>query len=118
VLTAAQPFTSALIMSNAKSFRYDVTWDKTQVTGFLNAKKMPLRRHEDIIVFYKKLPTYNPQFGSGKAYSIKRKHGTSNYGEQQNNETRNEGDRYPTSIVNIPQVRVKNGHPTQKPVAL
>lgn len=118
VLTSAQPFTSFLVMSNLKLFRYDFTWDKKQITGFLNAKKMPLRRHEDILVFYKKLPVYNPQFTEGAPYSIKRTHATSNYGEQSTNETVNEGKRYPTSILQIPQVREKDGHPTQKPVAL
>ncbi|UYL94019.1 DNA-methyltransferase [Geobacillus phage vB_GthS_PK3.6] len=118
VLTASQPFTSALVMSNIKLFRYDLTWDKSQVTGFLNAKKMPLRRHEDILVFYKKQPTYNPQFSIGKPYKIKRRHYTPNYGRQIANETVSDGRRYPTSILEIPQKREKGGHPTQKPVAL
>lgn len=118
VLTAAQPFTSVLVSSNLRNFRYDITWDKSQVTGFLNAKRMPLRKHEDVLVFYRKLPTYNPQFTQGQAYSIKRTHATSNYGEQSENETKSDGRRYPTSIINIPQVREKGGHPTQKPVAL
>jgi len=118
VLTASQPFTSALVVSNIKLFRYDLTWDKSQVTGFLNAKKMPLRRHEDILVFYKKQPTYNPQFSIGKPYRIKRGHDTPNYGKQTANETVSDGRRYPTSIIEIPQKREKGGHPTQKPVAL
>lgn len=118
VLTAAQPFTSVLVTSNLKHFKYDITWDKSQVTGFLNAKKMPLRKHEDILVFYKKLPTYNPQFTQGKAYQVTREHGTSNYGKQSANKTNNDGKRFPTSLLNIPQIREKGGHPTQKPVAL
>ena len=118
VLTAAQPFTSVLITSNLKCFKYDITWDKSQVTGFLNAKKMPLRRHEDILVFYKKLPVYNPQFTQGEGYKISRSHRSNNYGEQKTNSTKSDGRRYPTSILNVPQVRVKGGHPTQKPVAL
>jgi site-specific DNA-methyltransferase (adenine-specific) len=118
VLTASQPFTSVLVSSNLKMFKYDLTWDKKQITGFLNSKKMPLRRHEDILVFYKKPPTYNPQFTFGEAYEIKRKHKTSNYGEQKENETKNDGRRYPTSILEIPQIREKDGHPTQKPVKL
>ena len=117
-MTAAQPFTSVLITSNLKYFKYDITWDKSQVTGFLNAKKMPLRRHEDILVFYKKLPVYNPQFTQGEVYEISRSHGTNNYGKQKTNSTKSDGRRYPTSILNVPQVRVKGGHPTQKPVAL
>lgn len=60
VLFSAQPFTTDLINSQRNLFRYEIIWEKTQPTGFYNAKKMPLRRHENILVFYKKLPTYNP----------------------------------------------------------
>ncbi|EDW22198.1 site-specific DNA-methyltransferase [Bacillus pumilus] len=118
VLTAAQPFTSLLVSSNPKLFRYDITWDKKQITGFLNAKRMPLRKHEDILIFYKKPPTYNPQFTFGDSYEVRRKHSTSNYGSQNENETKSDGRRYPTSIIEIPQIREKGGHPTQKPVKL
>src|SRR3990167_1294852 len=61
VLTASQPFTSALVMSNIKMFKYDLIWDKQLISGFLNANRMPLRSHEDILVFYSKQPIYNPQ---------------------------------------------------------
>jgi len=61
VLFSAQPFTTDLINSNRKMFRYEIIWEKTMRTGFYNAKKMPLRIHENILVFYKHLPTYNPQ---------------------------------------------------------
>ncbi len=61
VLTAAEPFTSFLVVSNHKLFRYDLVWDKVSTTGFLNANKMPMRSHENILVFYKFLPIYNPQ---------------------------------------------------------
>lgn len=118
VLTSAQPFTSALVMSNPVDFKYQWVWDKSQVTGFLNAKKQPLRRHEDVLVFYSKQPTYNPQFSSGSPYKINRKHATTNYGAQTENSTESDGRRYPTSILPIPQVREAGGHPTQKPVAL
>lgn len=118
VLTASQPFTSALVMSNAGMFKYQWIWDKSQVTGFLNAKKQPLRRHEDVVVFYANQPTYNPQFTEGAAYKINRKHATPNYGAQTENSTESDGRRYPTSILGIPQSREKGGHPTQKPVAL
>ncbi|WP_457659571.1 DNA-methyltransferase [Sinorhizobium medicae] len=118
VLTAAQPFTSALVMSALDMFKYQWVWDKSQVTGFLNAKKQPLRRHEDVLVFYEKQPTYNPQFTEGRPYSINRSHATSNYGSQVDNATESDGMRYPTSILSIPQPRIKGGHPTQKPVAL
>ena len=60
LLLSAQPFTSDLIQSNRKMFRYEIIWEKTQRSGFLNANKMPLRAHENICVFYRKLPTYNP----------------------------------------------------------
>lgn len=70
VLTASQPFTSALVMSKPKLFRYSLVWDKVnRYTGALNANRMPLKRHEDILVFYKKLPTYNKQYREGKAYN-------------------------------------------------
>lgn len=61
VLTAAQPFTSALVMSNPKRFKYEWVWDKVKPTNMLNASHQPLRRHENVCVFYKKKPTYNPQ---------------------------------------------------------
>lgn len=61
VLFSVQPFTTDLICSNRKMFRYEIIWEKTQKLGFLNAKKMPLRAHENILIFYKRLPTYNPQ---------------------------------------------------------
>ena len=61
VLTAQQPFATDLINSNRKLFRYECIWQKTQKTNFANAKKMPLRGHENVLIFYKKLPTYNPQ---------------------------------------------------------
>lgn len=60
VLFSSQPFTTDLIISNRKLFRYEIIWKKTMGQGFLNANKMPLRFHENILVFYKKLPTYNP----------------------------------------------------------
>lgn len=118
VLTASQPFTSALVMSNLKAFKYCWPWDKHQVTNFLNAAKQPLRRTEDITVFYDSQCTYNPQMSTGKSYTIKRTHGTENYGAQKENKTMNSGTRHPDGIINIPQKREKGGHPTQKPVAL
>ena len=118
VMTAAQPFTSVLICSNLTMFKYQSVWDKSQITGFLNAKKQPLRRHEDVVVFGQGQTTYNPQFTTGAPYTISRKHSTANYGTQVENTTISDGRRYPTSIIDIKQSRVKGGHPTQKPVAL
>lgn len=118
VLTAAYPFNATLINSNKALFKYDLIWDKSLITGHLNAKRMPLRQHEDVLVFYKKPPTYNPQMTTGEPYKAVSGNTTSNYGSQKQSITINEGTRYPTSIINIPQVRHKGGHPTQKPVAL
>jgi len=69
ILTAAQPFTSNLVMSNPKYFKYNWIWEKSKATGYLNAKKMPMRAHEDVCVFYIKPPTYNPQMVQGKPYN-------------------------------------------------
>lgn len=119
VLTAAQPFTSALVMSNPKLFKYELIWEKTQATGFLNAKKQPLRKHESILVFYKSQPTYNPQFTEGKPYTAKSNAGANkgNYKKFKDNVTINDGKRYPVSVLPF-----KNGgktdHPTQKPTEL
>lgn len=118
ILTAAYPFNSTLIQSNPKLFKYDLIWDKSMVTGHLNAKYMPLRRHEDILVFYKRTPTYNPQMSEGKPYKSISGKESSNYGKQKQSITVNKGRRYPTSIISIPQERYKGGHPTQKPIAL
>jgi len=68
ILTSSEPFTSALVMSNPKLFRYDIIWEKQKGSDPLNANRKPLRSHENILVFYKKQPTYNPQFTSGEIY--------------------------------------------------
>ena len=74
VLNSTEPFTSVLICSNIKEFRYKWVWDKVnRYTGYANANKMPLKRHEDIVVFYRKLPTYNKQMIDGKPYKYTRK---------------------------------------------
>ena len=73
LLFAQGKFYVNLVNSNMKMFRYDLVWDKELVSGFLNAKRMPLRQHEQIAVFYKKLPKYNPQFTSGKPLHSKGK---------------------------------------------
>ena len=103
VMTASQPFTSALIMSNVKMFRYCWVWEKTTASGHLNAKKMPMRAHEDIVVFYRKLPTYNPEMTHGH----KRKTATADrsrklsecYGNQAGVTEYDSTSRYPRSIV-------------------
>lgn len=119
VLTAAQPFASKLVASNLKHFRYDLIWEKTISSGQLNVNKMPLRSHEHILVFYKKLPTYNEQKTKGTPYSINRDiTDNSNYGAQKPSSKVNDGFRHARSVIEIPNPRIKGGHPTQKPLEL
>jgi len=119
-LTAVQIFASQLIMSQPKLFKYDLVWEKTISSGQLNVNKQPLRLHEQILIFYNMQPTYNQQFSSGTPYSINRKvtfKGES-YNKQRDSHKTNNGFRHPTSIIKVPNPRIKGGHPTQKPVAL
>lgn len=125
VLHAAQPFTSLLVSSNLKHFKYDWIWEKTKATGHLNAKKQPLRNKEDILVFYKKQPTYNPQMTQGEPYKNKagKDHSsqssmTGSYGKYSNYRPDNEGTRYPKQILKFNVVQRGTLHPTEKPVAL
>lgn len=118
VFTAAQPFTTALIASNLDGFKYCWVWDKKQVTGFLNAKKQPLRRTEDIVVFYTAQPAYFPQMGVGKKYRVARNHAAAVYGSQTANASDNDGTRYPTNVLELGARRERGAHPTQKPVEL
>jgi site-specific DNA-methyltransferase (adenine-specific) len=125
VLTASQPFTSALVMSNVKDFKYDWTWRKPKGTGHLNAKKMPMRDKEDIAVFYRDQCTYNPQYGEGTPYKNKagKDHSattsiTDSYGAYTNFRNDSDGKRYPKQVLDIPVVERGSVHPTQKPVAL
>lgn len=127
-------FTAKLMISNAGMWRYNLIWEKTQPTGFLNAKRMPMRNHEDICVFYKKAPTYNPQ----KTLGHIRKTSTAEHKRQCKMSTDYSGhelkdydstERYPLSVVKIPlesdsiitfskDTQKEALHPTQKPVAL
>lgn len=98
--------------------KYEWVWVKQQGTGFLNAKKMPLKAHENILVFYKKPPTYNPQMRTGfKPYKCKSGKGSKNYGEQVRVITESNGERYPIDVIEFAYDKRKL-HPTQKPVAL
>ena len=124
-LTASQPFTSALVMSNPSWFRYDWVWRKPKGTGHLNAKKQPLRDKEDILVFYRGQPTYNPQFTSGAPYKDKlgKDHSatssmTDSYGAYSNFRNNNDGRRYPKQVIEFGVVERGTLHPTQKPIAL
>jgi len=127
VLTASQPFTSALVMSNPKMFKYDWTWRKPKGTGHLNAKKMPMRDKEDILVFYSKQCTYNPQWSWGEPYTNLKSGKTAKQsvaevsGKYMNGaEYRNgsDGRRYPKQVLEFGVVERDTIHPTQKPVAL
>ena len=117
LLFAQTPFAQQLGASNLKLLKYEWIWDKKRVTGFLNSKKMPMKRHENILVFYKKLPTYNPQLTKGKPYHTHNKAPSTNYNSFETNyETKNDGWRFP---VDIQEFSPETGlHPTQKPVAL
>ncbi len=125
VLMAAQPFTTTLISSNMDCFKYCWVWDKVnRSTGFLNAKKMPLRITEDICIFYVNLPTYNPQRIQGTPYKNSRSagQGSENYRDQQSSVTYClDGMQNPRNLIAITaDKRGSEGrlHPTQKPVAL
>jgi site-specific DNA-methyltransferase (adenine-specific) len=120
VFTASQPFTSALVMSQIEAFKYDWSWDKANPSGHLNAKKMPLRRHEDVLVFSKGGVTYNPCMRTGK---FRKKGGRKDKDDQVYGKCAGEGvfndQYYPTSILEISNAaKAGKVHPTQKPVAL
>lgn len=120
LLFAQMPFTAHLVESQIKLFRYEWVWEKENATGFLNANKMPLKKTESVLVFYKKLPTYNPQKTPGRPYKCKRGSGSASwrYDETQGGYvTENRGDRMPTNIIKFNRDR-PSLHPTQKPVAL
>lgn len=135
LLFAQQPFGAKLIVSNLKMFRYEIIWEKSSPGGFLNANKMPLRNHESIMVFYKKLPTYNPiktilppekggERGKRRIGSGYRPSGI--YGADKGHEWVEDGTRYPTDVVHFSNwngVAYGNKdkavkHPAQKPVPL
>lgn len=126
VLTASQPFTSALIMSNIGMFKYCWVWDKVnRYTGALQVNKRPMRRHEDVCVFYKEQSTYNKQWRIGKKYNVKRTKGHGEYHSNQDfNKIRigsNDGKHHnPCSVIAIKADNKKEMglHPTQKPVTL
>jgi site-specific DNA-methyltransferase (adenine-specific) len=117
VLTAAQPFTSSLIMSNVKDFKYQWIWEKSKATGHLNAKKQPMKAHEDICVFSANL--YNPQKEAGIPYKPNGgKSKLDNYGDfAAVREGSEDGRRYPRTVIRFGH-EIKPVHPTQKPVAL
>jgi len=117
VLTAAQPFTTALIASNLKDFRYCWVWEKTRPVGFLQANKQPMRKHEDIAVFSKAAPTYNPQGLVPCEKKVKRTTVGDNYRPAKSNEYVQTMTNFPATVVKFASEE-KTVHPTQKPVAL
>lgn len=122
VLTSQGIFTAKLILSNEKNFKYKWVWEKSKATNFLNAKKQPLRKHEDICVFYKKQPVYNPQMTAGEPYNkgVRKNQLTGSYGDFSPVEVKSEGDRYPTDIIYFKTAESEGEvyHSTQKPVEL
>lgn len=122
VLTSQGIFTAKLILSNERFFKYKIVWEKSKATNFLNAKKQPLRKHEDICVFYRRQPTYNPQMTQGEPYDkgVRKDQLTGSYGDFQPRQVKSNGERYPTDVVYFKTAESEGDvyHPTQKPVEL
>jgi site-specific DNA-methyltransferase (adenine-specific) len=119
VITATQPFATDVINANRKFFRYDLVWVKNTAVGFLNANRMPLRQHELILVFYKKLPQYHPQKVPGKRYVHKSSGRMSSVYNQVCVSSGESSERYPTSVLHFSKdTGPGKKHPTQKPKAL
>ena len=125
VLFAQGLFTAQLIMSQPKLYKYSLVWDKCRISGFLNANKMPLRAHEDIVVFYRTLPTYNPQMV--KCEPHKRNHSRGNLIKRQTNRCYGtfvdtpsiiSDEKFPRSILSFPRPHCNVNHPTEKSVDL
>lgn len=122
VLTAQGLFTARLILSQPNAFKYKIVWTKSKPTNFLNAKKQPLRRHEDVCVFYRKQPIYHPQMSTGSPYDkgVRKNQLSGAYGDFQPCHVHSQGERYPTDVVYFKTAESEGPvwHPTQKPVAL
>ena len=122
VLTSQGMFTAALIMSQPKLFKYKWVWEKSKPTNFLNAKKQPLRKHEDVCVFYIKQPVYNPQMTEGEPYDkgVRKNQLSGSYGDFQPVHVHSDGKRYPTDVVYFKTAESEGEvfHATQKPVKL
>lgn len=126
ILFGQGKFTASLIMSCPELWRYNLVWQKDRVSGHLNANRMPLRQHEDIVVFYRKMPVYHPQMRpcepSERNHSRRDPVVFTNrcYGNMKAVPVRIADNKYPTSVIRVPKEH-KTGsffHPTQKPVAL
>lgn len=122
IFTASGLFTAQLMLSNPKNYKYKFVWEKSKSTNFLNAKKQPLRKHEDILVFYRKQPVYNPQMTLGTPYSkgVRKNQLTGSYGDFLPTLVESNGERYPVDVVYFKTAESEGAvfHPTQKPVAL
>lgn len=121
VLFGSQPFTTMLISSNLKYFRYCLVWEKNKFSDFLNAKRKPMKTNEDICIFYKKQPTYNIQYWYSTPYerwnTQKAVDKQTNYGSHKENVAKSDGQRLPTTVLKFNRVE-RPMHPTQKPVDL
>ena len=124
VLFGSEPFASRLRLSNLKMYRYDWIWEKTVASNFVMCNKQPQRKHENILVFYKKQPTYNPQMQAGKPYKDVRKNDrrrsvfVDDGASLGKTPIHNTGTRYPSTIQKFSNKNNKRLHSTQKPVAL
>jgi len=122
VLTSQGIFTAKLILSNERWFKYKLVWEKSKPTNFLNAKIQPLRKHEDICVFYRKQPAYNPQMSDGLPYDkgVRKNQLSGSYGDFLPRHVKSSGERYPTDVVYFKTAESEGTvwHPTQKPVDL
>lgn len=122
VFTASGLFSAQLMLSNPKSYKYKIIWEKSKATNFLNAKKQPLRKFEEILVFYRKQPTYNPQMREGEAYDkgVRKNQLTGSYGDFDPIHVKSDGKRYPNDVVYFKTAESEGEviHPTQKPVEL
>ncbi len=122
VLTAQGLFTAKVILSNERYFKYKLVWEKSKPTNFLNAKKQPLRKHEDICVFYRQSPTYHPQMGDGEGYDkgVRKDQLSGSYGDFRPRHVKSAGERYPTDVIYFKTAESEGPvwHPTQKPVEL
>lgn len=122
VLFGSQPFTSLMITSNLEMFRYSLVWEKNKFSDFLNAKRKPMKTNEDIVVFYKKQPTYNPQYWYSTPYTRWNTQSAvdkqTNYGSHKENYVESkDGRRLPTTVLKFNRIE-RPQHPTQKPVDL
>jgi len=121
VLFGSQPFTSLMITSNLNMFRYCLVWEKNKFSDFLNSKRKPMKTNEDIAVFYKKQPVYNPQYWYSTPYTRWNTQSAvdkqSNYGTHKENYVESDGKRLPTTVLKFNRVE-RPLHPTQKPTDL